>query len=604
MNTMRAPARFTGPALAALVPLVFLLPLANKAYHIDDTLFLAVAQQIHNAPLDYYGFELPWGGAIRPATDAIKNPPGASYLWAAVSAVFGWGEIPLHVAAALVAALFGLGTYYVARRFTTIPLVATLIAVVGPGFLVSANTVMSDVPMMTAYVWAILLWLKGVDSSPTPRLALPAETSLREVERTREPQANPFAHLYLIAAALLIAAATLTKYFAITALPLLLVYTLLHQRRLDPRLAYLFLPIAIVALYQWHSANLYGENLLGSAAGYAVGFATGSADPLLVKTGVALAFAGGSFAAILFYAPLLWRWPILVFGAALIVALTAYFLTFDELDRIVIRTGDHLNWWFPFQLALWIVVGIAIVALALHDLVRYRNAAAALLFLWFIGTFLFSAYLNWTVNVRTLIPMAPALGILAARRLELRFPAERLKQFRFHAVPLALAALLTALVLYADYRLAGAGRIAAATFARDAAEYGRPYYYKGHWGFQYYMNAAGMPAFSPQSAEYTPGDRIVVPLNNTVSGQFHPAVARAYRNLRLEVPTLAWLTTMHRRTGAGFYMHDWGILPFAFGPVPAEEYAVFELGNYLPPDAPVPAGPVPLDYYLDENEGR
>ncbi|MEX2016503.1 MAG: glycosyltransferase family 39 protein, partial [Candidatus Hydrogenedentales bacterium] len=423
MNTRPISAQYLAPAIAALTPLVFLLPFANKAYHIDDTFYLWVAEKIHETPLDYYGFDIAWGPTIRPAFEVNKNPPGVSYLWAGVATVFGWGEIPMHLAAALIASLFSLGVYYLARRFTQLPLLAVFLAIIGPGFMVSANTVMSDVPMMAAYVWAILLWIKGLENDAP-----------REGERTREPRANQFAHLQLITAAILIAVATLTKYFGITALPLLLVYTLLRQRRFDPRLAYLLIPIVLIALYQWHSANLYGENLLGSAAGYAVGFSMDASEvPRLFKTGVALAFLGGSFAALLFYAPLLWRWPVVAAGVALITIITAYLLTFDQLDRLVIRTDDHLNWGFPFQIALWSVAGIAIVALAVQDLIRHRDADAILLFLWFAGTFLFSAYLNWAINVRTILPLAPALGIIAARRLELRFPAERLKQIRFHA---------------------------------------------------------------------------------------------------------------------------------------------------------------------------
>ena len=43
-------------------------------------------------------------------------------------------------------------------------------------------------------------------------------------------------------------------------------------------------------------------------------------------------------------------------------------------------------------------------------------------FLWVIGTFLFAAFLNWTVNARSLLPLTPAVAILMTRRLEQNYP--------------------------------------------------------------------------------------------------------------------------------------------------------------------------------------
>ena len=70
-----------------------------------------------------------------------------------------------------------------------------------------------------------------------------------------------------------------------------------------------------------------------------------------------------------------------------------------------------------FQVVFWAVGGISVLALAFADVFRRRDAYSWLLLLWVFGTFLFTAFFNWTVNGRSLLPLAPAVGILIARRL-------------------------------------------------------------------------------------------------------------------------------------------------------------------------------------------
>src|SRR2546422_5508119 len=47
-------------ALLVLITAAALAPFLNKAFHIDDPLFLWMAQQIAKHPLDPYGFDVNW----------------------------------------------------------------------------------------------------------------------------------------------------------------------------------------------------------------------------------------------------------------------------------------------------------------------------------------------------------------------------------------------------------------------------------------------------------------------------------------------------------------------------------------------------------------
>jgi hypothetical protein len=69
--------------------------------------------------------------------------------------------------------------------------------------------------------------------------------------------------------ACLIAVAALTKYYAISLIPLLLVDTVVRRRRADARLVLLLIPVLLLACYQWLTLRLYTIGLLTDAARFA-----------------------------------------------------------------------------------------------------------------------------------------------------------------------------------------------------------------------------------------------------------------------------------------------------------------------------------------------
>ena len=75
----------------------------------------------------------------------------------------------MHFAMLLPALAFGLGVYFLAGELCRRPLSAALIAVTAPGAVLSATTIMADVPMVALYVWAFYFWVRGVRENK-PRL--------------------------------------------------------------------------------------------------------------------------------------------------------------------------------------------------------------------------------------------------------------------------------------------------------------------------------------------------------------------------------------------------------------------------------------------------
>ena len=67
-----------------LLTLACLLPFSERAFHVDDPLFVWAAQRIVKTPTDPYGFNLIWDYTRVRMADVTQNPPLASYYAAAI----------------------------------------------------------------------------------------------------------------------------------------------------------------------------------------------------------------------------------------------------------------------------------------------------------------------------------------------------------------------------------------------------------------------------------------------------------------------------------------------------------------------------------------
>src|SRR6476619_4627801 len=85
-----------GVFIAAVAVLAVLAPFLNKAFHIDDPLFLWMAQQISMHPGDPYGFVVNWYVSNQPMFSIMQNPPLNSYYMALIASFLNWSEPATH----------------------------------------------------------------------------------------------------------------------------------------------------------------------------------------------------------------------------------------------------------------------------------------------------------------------------------------------------------------------------------------------------------------------------------------------------------------------------------------------------------------------------
>jgi 4-amino-4-deoxy-L-arabinose transferase-like glycosyltransferase len=565
----------------ALACMACLLPFINKAFHIDDPLFIWSAKQIQAHPFDPFGFEVIWGPKPEPMYKESKNPPLACYYMALAGTLLGWSEPALHLVFLLPAVAVIWGTFRLAQHFCSRPALAALVTLAAPVFLISSSSVMCDTMMLAFWVWALVFWEEGLDSK---RLGL------------------------LCLAGLLIGLGALTKYFAISLVPLLLVYSLVRRGRLGAGVLCLGIPLGIMAAYLTVMYARYGVNLLREAILFSRAFRAfaeynwqmGPGGKLLMS----LTFMGGCLAPVLFLAPALWGWrSIRLLPLPLVVA--GLLLKLGTIGPFKLILDGRIQTSLIVQASLFCTCALMLLALAGTDLWRHRDAGSVLLCLWLGGTFFFAGFVNWGINARSILPMAPAAGILIARRIEtVAGPAPATKPSWILALPLLLAFVLGVWVTWSDYELAGSARTAAGVLQAYAARHPEERIWIGaYWGFDYYMQEYGFPMINGYKLDCKKGDIIVISPNNLNPAISFPPASWPVAELdiptsaaggnwsyashlvqgrefhTLKVPIHTWSSTMQANLGAGFYLYHHGPLPFAFGKVPDEEYLLLRLAG-------------------------
>jgi 4-amino-4-deoxy-L-arabinose transferase-like glycosyltransferase len=531
--------------LAGLL-LILSIPFLKRPFHIDDPLFVWAARHIQDHPGNPYGFSVNWYGVSMPISDVAKNPPLASYYIALMALILGWSEPALHLVFMLAAVAVAIGTYLIANRFCAHPLLATLAGVLTPVFLVSSLTVMSDVLMLAFWVFAVHFWMKGIDEGR---------------------------HSALLIGALLIAASSITKYFGMTLIPLLLMYSIFRKRAAGWWLIYLVIPIAVLGSYQWATQHLYGRGLLLDAAAYATETRTDFGKFAAAKTYVAFVFTGGCIATVLFLCRQLWSRRALICGLLFAIAAALLLANASTIGTFPLPSDRSTHLLLAVQLSLWGTAGISLILLATLDLYRRRDSESLFLFAWIVGTFLFAGFINWTTNGRSVLPLTIPAGIVIARRLELGSKGSRNRMLPATIAPLVASLVLSFAVAWADTTFAGTAR-AAATRIHDSYGAQRTVWFQGHWGFQYYMEQMGAKPVDVKEFRAAVGDVVAVPTTNT---NLFEMPASSPLKESFDVTSTPWIATMNYPLGAGFYADVFGPLPFVVGPVAPERFTIFEI---------------------------
>ena len=543
--------QFSPGFIATILPVLLLLPFVGKAYHIDDVMYLWAAQQIQSTPADFYGFIINWYGYEQLMHEANQNPPLLSYYLAFVTAITGWSEISVHFWLLVPAVLFSLGVLNLAKILSLPQVPAVLITILSPVYLISSTTVMTDVTMSAFFVWAVWYWLRGMSGEN---------------------------HLNFIVSSVLICCAVLTKYFALSLVPLLFAYTLWEKKQLKPYLLYLIIPVLCMCLFEYLTYLNYGHGLLFSAAGYTLSEGGDGFLSRVSRIFNGFVFVGGCLLNVLFLTFFLLKKKWLASLVLFIILFSFVAVQFSNSLESVFPFLPYLPRYVSLQYFLYLTIGATLVYLSIYDFLRFKDPASSLVVLWVMGCFLFLAVVNWSVTARNVLPMLPALALIVARRFDGDFSLFGQTKFVSYSIVFLPAMLLSLMFVKADVAEANNQRQAAEKIATMTSAYKGQVWFFGHWGFQYYMERNGAKPYADKKTVFQLGDIVVMPTNNTninakLSKKVFWPVMEIEDNSR-------WTNVMQPNAGAGFYSDRRGPMPLNIYNSPPDKYYLYVFGNF------------------------
>jgi hypothetical protein len=342
-------------AIVAIV-MALRLPFLHQAIQGDDLYYLYGAEHAQIEPLHPDHAKYLFQGDLVEMRGNSHPPLNSWILGALLWACGDVREVPFHLAYSIFSILAALAMLSLARRFSDKPLLATLLFVAVPAFVVNGNSLETDLPFLALWMLTVAWFVKGVE-----------ENSI----------------LALIASALAAAFAALIAYQAVFLVPILAFY--LWQKKNRSAVAWCVIFAAPIAIGAW---QIYGR------------------------------MSGGAMPAVVLWDYMRkYGWQVLTQkmknGGALIVH-SAWMVS-----PLLIR-GTRWNWilgglaalggaFYDHNPMFWASLGLGVVVLASFFKKDFLDA-------WVLIFFAGALIVFFAGSARYLLPIAAPLAILAANR--------------------------------------------------------------------------------------------------------------------------------------------------------------------------------------------
>ncbi|MHB9111777.1 MAG: glycosyltransferase family 39 protein [Thermoleophilia bacterium] len=526
------------------------LPFIFKAFHLDDTVFVWLGQEKLSDPfalgLPDHGYE---GNFFSLYLDT--HPPlHTSYLSLLIRIFGGPSEVGLHLGMIIFPALAAVSMFCLGKRFTDSPLTASLLLIVTPGFMVMAQSVMTDVPALSLWLAAVASYIYGID---------------RDDRQDR----------LLVLAGIFTSLAILTTYQSFSLLPLLFVYALLKRRVTFKTM----LPLA-AALAVFAAIVIYYLVATGEPPKLSYSFGV-SLTPVFIANKILAIFSvlGGATVFPLFLAAgmLKGRKEYLAF-AALFGLILIFFLNRTISGEYTLVAG---------------VLQTVFYSAGLLAVYRFFNAGADAVFadkrsgkdrdniflvLWIAGVLVYSILLLPYASTRYLLPLFPPVVLLFVSYARNVF-TDRTRWSRFAIAAVACTAIMGTAVSIADYQLSGVYRDFAGEYPGKLTAGDHQIWFAGEFGLRYYLEAEGGRYLTKQDDSPAPGDHVI--LSHGLIAYFISDELKNRLQLveSIEYPAGAgWpIRIQDRNSQAGFYDQFHGNLPFSISSEPVETIDIYRV---------------------------
>jgi 4-amino-4-deoxy-L-arabinose transferase-like glycosyltransferase len=556
-----------GRNLILLILLVLLssLPFLNRAIHLDENTYLALARNVSTHfwfPQDLNGL---WFGIPVLNFSGHTHPVGLSYYLALLLIIFPHGGEWLLRLGFLVFPLgYAVGGYFLAWRFTKSPFWTAALMMATPAVLVFSSALMPDLPMTTFWLFAILSFLAGLDDGKIGKLVL---------------------------AGIFLSCATLISYQAIFMSVLLAVYAWVRGEHRPRVFACLSLPIAFLAIY-WYAGYLhYGFFAAAQSRKYLALTHIFGLEYFKQKVLGMLSTLG---ATTVFPVSLLW-----VFGRSvgwkksLVVGLLATVACFFlPADYSPFENAEFYFFAVAGMMLLWFMTSSLAGAL---KSVAYGDSSRAgdfFLLLWVLGVALYTVLLAEFTAARYIAPLIPPLAICFVRKVEELSRGDGKACSSFLRVTLFATWFLAAGIAYADLQYVGSYREFSRWFSGKYPHPGGTVWVGSEAGLRFYMERVGahplLNAYSPVLSGVLPGtgwgeahfgkpalnDLLVRPANflrYALAPDLELSATIDSKRLSSSFPIRTYGPAAH----AGLHGTNVGLLPFAISLAPLDQISIY-----------------------------
>jgi hypothetical protein len=154
---------FSQRAQASLIlslVLLLRLPFLNQAIQGDDFYYLKGAEHAQIDPLHPTHARYVFQGQLVDMRGHPHPPLNAWYLALLLRTFGGESEVPFHAAYGLFSLIAAFSVWAIARRFTPRPLLATVLFLVTPAFVVNGNSLESDLPFVAFWMASVAFFIE------------------------------------------------------------------------------------------------------------------------------------------------------------------------------------------------------------------------------------------------------------------------------------------------------------------------------------------------------------------------------------------------------------------------------------------------------------
>ena len=535
----------------ALIVLAGVLPFADRAFYMDEHIFLLLARSARSNWMFPADTPVLFFGTRHADFASHTHPPVGEYFLAGIDWLMPeFNEAPYRMLFAVFPIMAALGFYSVARRFARAPLMLTLLLIASPAFFVMSHTVMMDVPMLAFLLVGLALFLSHIDGS--------------------RGRLIPASVCFILAAGI--------GYTALVPLGCLFLWALYRRR---PWVELAAIAAAPTALAIWLGAMTvhFGRFPLADTVSFYLNQPRSTYGNVLAT----FSFLGGvglfpwAFASIVDIGrKALWT---VAAGAIGIASILTVPLT-----------------WSSANYRLWFIVlasaGLATLGVAFVGVFQRRARLPAhhsLVALWVPAVLIFFVIVGDMINARYILLALPALYLLM-------FSGARAGRI---APAAAVTWILSVGIATADYRFANGYRDWVDHTLTPLQQQGFRVWGAAESGLRFYLEQQGVDSLAATDLDPVGGD-LIVQHNMFRYSLAEKLTVLLIRLNRYELTDWFPVRTFNTQAGAGFHDSRFGLVPYTWSRVPFDYVEVSQLSPLVGSLSGTDKGPHPQPVWSPE----